>query len=251
MKILLTIILFLPFTVEAQQDSIASGAYNWQEPTAQKNRITSVVLMEGKAHDFEWLQLSANSLTGTKELKQSIPADQEQLLIVKSGSVTVYFKDSFFILTPNSIAVLMPGEKYSLRNTSNKRCDFYSMRYRKALSDRKMPAGNSFVKIWENIPFKPNTIGGGRRDFFEQATTMQKRFEIHVSTLKEGIRSHEPHTHKAEEIVLMIEGDTEMQMGDQFRKVTAGGFYYLGSNVLHAIKNIGTKPAVYFAIQFE
>jgi len=109
----------------------------------------------------------------------------------------------------------------------------------------------SFVKIWENISFKPNNIGGGRRDFFEQSTVMQKRFEIHVSTLKEGIRSHDPHTHRAEEIVLLIEGDTEMQVGDQFKKVNAGGFYYLGSNVLHAIKNIGTKPSTYFAIQFE
>jgi len=80
---------------------------------------------------------------------------------------------------------------------------------------------------------------------------MQKRFEIHVSTLKEGMRSHDPHTHRAEEIVLLIEGDTEMQVGDQFKKVNAGGFYYLGSNVLHAIKNIGTKPSTYFAIQFE
>ena len=251
MKNLVTILFLLPFASIAQKDSIASGAYNWQQPAPIKNTITSISLVQGMAHDFEWMQLSANSLAGTKELKQSMPADQEQLLIVRSGSITIHFKDSSFILTPNSIAVLMPGEKYSLRNASKERCDFYSMRYRKASSEMKMPAGKSFVKIWENIPFKPNNIGGGRRDFFEQSTAMQKRFEIHVSTLKEGMRSHDPHTHRAEEIVLLIEGDTEMQVGDQFKKVNAGGFYYLGSNVLHAIKNIGTKPSTYFAIQFE
>ena len=248
---LITILFLLPFISFAQKDSIVSGAYNWQQPAPIKNIITSISLVQGKAHDFEWVQLSASSLTGTKELKQSMPADQEQLLIIRSGSITIHFKDSSFILTPNSIAVLMPGEKYSLRNASNERCDFYSMRYRKVLSEREKPAGNSFVKIWENIPFKPNNIGGGRRDFFEQATAMQKRFEIHVSTLKEGIRSHDPHTHKAEEIVLLIDGDTEMQIGDQFKKADAGGFYYLGSNVLHAIKNIGTRSSTYFAIQFE
>jgi len=162
----------------AQKDSMPSGAYNWEQPAVQKNKITSVVLLEGRAHDFEWMQLSANSLAGTKELKQSMPANQEQLLIVRSGSLTIHFNDSSFILTPNSIAVLMPGEKYSLRNVSNERCDFYSMRYRKASAEMKMPKGNSFVKIWEHIPFKPNSIGGGRRDFFEQGTAMQKRFEI-------------------------------------------------------------------------
>jgi mannose-6-phosphate isomerase-like protein (cupin superfamily) len=51
--------------------------------------------------------------------------------------------------------------------------------------------------------------------------------------------------------VLLAEGDTEMQIGRRFEKVSAGGFYFLGSNVLHAIKNMGTQPATYFAIQFE
>lgn len=251
MKKLITILVMLPLAVFAQKDTIISGAYNWQQPTKIKNSISSIALVLGKAHDFEWVEVSASTLTGTKELKQNMPPDEEQLLIVKSGSVKINFKDSSFILTPHSIAVLMPGEKYSLQNASKKACDFYSMRYRKAKAERKMQAANSFVKIWENQIFKPNNIGGGRRDFFECATVMQKRFEIHVSTLKEGIRSHDPHTHKAEEIVLLIDGDTEMQIGDQFKKVSAGGFYYLGSNVLHAIKNIGTTPSTYFAIQFE
>lgn len=109
----------------------------------------------------------------------------------------------------------------------------------------------SFVKIWENIPFKANNNGGGHRDFFEQSTPMQRRFEMHVTTLKEGLKSHEPHTHRAEEIVWILEGETEMQLGNDIVKVQPGGFYYLGSNVSHAIKNIGTKPATYFAFQFE
>ena len=87
--------------------------------------------------------------------------------------------------------------------------------------------------------------------FFEQGTAMSKRFEMHVTTLKEGIRSHDPHTHRAEEIVLMIEGNTEMQIGQTFVKGTNGDLYYLGSNVLHAIRNIDTKPCMYFAFQFE
>lgn len=57
--------------------------------------------------------------------------------------------------------------------------------------------------------------------------------------------------HRAEEIVLVIDGETEMQIGEKFYTASTGGFYYLGSNVLHAIKTTGTKPATYFAIQFE
>ena len=252
MKKLFFILFVIPLIASAQKDTVASGPYNWQQPAAKKIKIASVVLLEGKAHDFEWLQLSANTITGIKAIQQIVPVNQEQLIIVKSGTINIRFADSSFILTPNSVAVLVPGEKYSLSNMGNASADFYSMKYRKGNADlKKNNTCRSFIKLWENLPFKPNSIGGGRRDFFEQGTVMQKRFEIHVSTLKEGIKSHEPHTHRAEEIVLMIEGETEMQTGEKIYSVRPGGFYYLGSNVLHAIKNIGTMPGTYFAIQLE
>jgi (S)-ureidoglycine aminohydrolase len=253
MKKLISILFLLPFIALAQQDTIISGAYNWKQPEAKKNKIASVVLLEGRAHDFEWMQLSANNIYGTRPIKQNVPRNREEVIIIKTGAVRIHFEDSSFLLTPNSIAVLMPGEKYSLENAMNEHSDFYTMKYLRkdtgVIQDKGV--NHSFVKRFEDARFKPNTIGGGRRDFFETGTVMQKRFEIHVSSLKEGVRSHDPHTHKAEEIVLLIDGDTEMQIGDQFKKVDKGGFYYLGSNVLHAIKNIGTAPSTYFAIQFE
>ena len=251
MKRLLAILFFIPCLAFAQKDSVLSGAYNWQQPLTIKNNISSVVLLEGKVHDFEWMQFSANSIAGKTEIKQTIPANQEQLLIVRSGAVTIHLGDSSFLLTANSVAVLMPGEKYSLSNAVTTVADFFTMKYRSRKPADAQHGGTSFVKIWENIPFKANNIGGGRRDFFEKPTVLQKRFEMHVTTLKEGLRSHAPHTHRAEEIILVIEGETEMQAGNAIVKTAAGGFYYLGSNVLHGIKNIGTKSSTYFAIQFE
>ena len=60
MKRLLAILFFIPCLVFAQKDSVQSGAYNWQQPPAPKNNISSVVLLEGKVHDFEWMQFAAN-----------------------------------------------------------------------------------------------------------------------------------------------------------------------------------------------
>ena len=253
MKILLAIFFLIPFTVLAQKDSVLSGPYSWQQPALQKDKINSVVLLEGKVHDFEWMQLTANSLNPSPERMQlRIPTNQEQLIIIKNGILQLGLGDSTFALNAGSVAVLMPGEKILLNSTQS--CSFYIMKYRsKAPKDleRGKKSGGSFVKRWNEIPFKPNNKGGGRRDFFERSTTMQKRFEMHVTTLKEGMRSHDPHQHRAEEIILVIDGDTEMQIGEKFYTVNTGGFYYLGSNVLHAIKTTGTKPSTYFAIQFE
>ncbi len=115
---------------------------------------------------------------------------------------------------------------------------------------RGQASGGSFVKDWNKIPFKPHDKGG-IRNYFEKETAMSKRFEMHVTTLKEGIKSHEPHTHRAEEIVLVIENKTEMQMDDKFYKGGPGDIYYLGSNVSHAIRNDGKGTCTYFAFQFE
>ena len=243
----------LPVFAFTQADSVLSGVYEWKEPSAKKSGISSVVLLEGKVHDFEWMQVTANSLKPSPErIKQTVPKKQEYFIIIKTGTLQIGFGDSTFALNAGSVAVLMPGEKILINST--KHCNFYLFKYRsKTPKDLQRGIKNrgSFVKIWETIPFVINNIGGGRRDFFNKPTAMQKRFEMHVTTLKEGIKSHEPHTHRAEEIVLIIEGETEMQLGDKIVRTNAGGFYYLGSNVSHAIKNTGTKPSIYFAFQFE
>ncbi len=254
MKKIIALLLFIPFVAMAQQDSVLSGLYKFVQPqTVQKSTMSIAILLEGKVHDVEWLQLSANTIPSTtKKIKLQVPNNEERLLIVKTGMLNIRLNDSMFALKPGSVAVIMPGEKYVL--ATSQPCTFYTMKYRSKQPvdvERGKKSGGSFVKLWDSIPFKPNSIGGGGRNFFNKPTAMQKRFEMHVTTLKEGVRSHDPHTHRAEEIVLMIEGNTEMQIGEKFHKGNTGDFYYLGSNVLHAMKNIDTKPVMYFAFQFE
>ena len=253
-RIINLLILLLPVFAFAQKDSVLSGIYKWKEPaTTKRNKVLSTVLLEGKVHNFEWMQITANSLIPSAErIKQIVPKNQEQLIVIKKGVLQITLDDSTFPLNAGSVAVLMPGEKVLINTTQP--CVFYIVKYRsKAPKDleRGKKSGGSFVKLCDAIPYKPNNIGGGRKDYFEQPTAMQKRFEMHVTTLKEGVRSHNPHTHRAEEIILMIGGNTEMQIGDKFYKGNQGDLFYLGSNVLHAIKNIGTTPSMYFAIQFE
>jgi (S)-ureidoglycine aminohydrolase len=116
--------------------------------------------------------------------------------------------------------------------------------------ERSEKAGSSIVKNWDNIEFKPHDRGGVRT-FFERPTAMLKRLEMHVTTLNAGLKSHAPHTHSAKEIIVMMEGDSEMLIGEKSFKGKEGSVYFLESNILHGITNIGTMPCTYFAIQFE
>jgi len=254
-KILLAIFLLFPLLILAQRDSISSGKYSWKRPVqkAQENIYTSV-LFEGSAHDMKFLQMSANTLLTSKEKsKLQVPGEEENLLLMKTGTLIISVKDSSWSIGAGSIALLQPGEKYSVQNTNQDSCKYYLMKYSSKLPkniDRGKTSGGSLVKDWNKIVFKPHDKGGIRH-YFERPTAMCKRFEMHVTTLKEGIKSHEPHTHRAEEIVLVINNKTEMQIADKFYKGGSGDVYYLGSNVSHAIRNDGKGPCVYFAFQFE
>lgn len=254
-KKLVVLFFLIPACVIAQQDSILSGMYSWKNPEKQlQKNIMSAILFEGKVYDMEWLQMSANKISSSKiKNNLKVEGNEEQLIIIRSGNLTLTVKDSIFSIGAGSIALLMPGESFSLQNNNNNACTYYLMKYRSKLPvdvARGKNFGGSLVKDWNKVEFKPHDKGG-RRDFFERPTAMCKRFEMHVTTLNQGIKSHEPHTHKAEEIVLVTDNKTEMQIRDNFYKGGEGSIYYLGSNVAHAIQNDGVGSCTYFAFQFE
>ena len=253
-KTLLILIFPFPFFVFAQKDSLSSGVYSWKEPVKKNSRtISSAALFEGSTYDMKWLQMSGNTIPSSEtRITVKVPMDQEQLLIIKSGTLKVA-RDSVYSLSAGSVGLFMPGEAYILQNSGEQSCTFYLMKYRsKSPVDiaRGTTSGGSLIKDWNNIEFKPHDKGG-RRDFFERPTAMCKRFEMHVTTLKEGLKSHDPHTHRAAEIIIVIDGNTEMQIGDKLYKGKKGSVYYLASNSLHGIRNDAVGDCSYFAFQFE
>lgn len=243
-----------PILLSAQRDSISAGLYSWREPAKQTSKgISSASLFEGTTFDMTWLQMSANSIASAKaKMTINIPDNEEHLLIIKSGTLAIG-RDSVYSLSTGSVALFMPGETYVLQNNGNERCDYYLMKYvSKGPVDmqRANNSGGSLIKDWNSVEFKPHDKGG-RRDFFERPTALCKRFEMHETTLKAGLKSHDPHTHRAAEIIVVVHGNTEMQIGDKFYKGTKGSVYYLPSNILHGIRNIGVEDCSYFAFQFE
>ena len=80
---------------------------------------------------------------------------------------------------------------------------------------------------------------------------MLNRFDIHVTQLNVGFKSHEPHTHVNEEIILMLDGNAEVQIGTDHQKANPGDVVLYGSNILHNITNVGSIPCMYFAIQWN
>jgi len=249
---LFVLLCLVPATLLAQQDSIAGGLYKYQKPVPPIDDITSVVLFKGNTKDLYEVQMTLNSITSRKNIPFQ-HASNECLLIVKSGTLLLRMKDSLWSLSRGSMALLMPAENCVLQNASNEPCEFYSMAYTSKLPEneqRGANAGGSVAVKWNDVAFNPHDKGGIRR-FPDRPTTMLERFEMHATTLKEGLKSHDPHTHRAAEIILMLNGNTEMQVSDKFYQGHTGDVYYAPAGIPHAIRNIGKGDCMYFAFQFQ
>lgn len=234
------IFLFLSYTVGFAQQMVTSKVYSGQKPG---------VLFEGEMAPLQNTRFELLSIPSGQSYDVG-GTDRECLLLIRGGTGKFSSGDLIGELTPGSIALVQTGMGFSLKNSGSKSLDFYLFSYKAKMKNPAPDTARTLVRTWENITFSPHDKGGIRR-FFDQATSETSRFEMHVTTLNGGLRSHDPHTHKAEEIVLMIEGDTEMQIGDRFFKGTAGDVYFLGSNISHAIRNTGEQPCMYFAFQWQ
>jgi (S)-ureidoglycine aminohydrolase len=249
---ILSILLFIFGFSIAQKPIVKPGNYGW--PTANgTSKNSSIVMLSGSGTDLSNLEIMAEVLATGEKKKVQLTNVEEHLVLVKSGVLTITIKDSTFSLVKGSIALIMPGEKYSVNNSDTAPCEFHVMKYQsKAPVDlaRGKSSGGSFVRDWNKLTFKPHDRGGVR-PYFTKATAMSKRFEMHVTTLNEGNISHPPHTHRAEEIILVLEGNVDILIGENRYKGKPGDVLFLPSNLPHGLTNDGKGQCVYFAYQWE
>ncbi len=251
MKSILTLFLMLPLLVH-EQESVKDGVYRWPSFHSHQKNAT-ITMLTGTAYDLAFLEVSAQLLSPGKKSKVQVPGSEEHLLFVKDGNLTIALKDSIFSLGKGSIAMIMPDEKYLLQNNASTTCELQVMKYKSKLPvdlTRGQSSGGSFVKDWNKLIFRPHERGGVR-SYFDRPTANTKKFEMHVTTLKENVASHDPHQHRAEEIILVLEGKVEMLIGEKTYTANAGDVLFASTNVFHGLKNIGNGTCSYFAFQWE
>ena len=225
---------------------VESGVYPYSEPAKD-----ATIISRETTH-FSEMELRTHRLSSAAEAFPLYNPETEQIIMVKEGTLAVTIGKKIQQIGPGSVAVLMPGDKGSLSSASPDAI-FYRMTYRSRQAPdpkRGRKDGGSFVVNFEDLEFHEHDKGGVRR-YFNRATAMCPYYEMHVTTLKPGIKSHEPHTHGAAEIILMIEGETESTIGNNRFPGKSGDVYFMGSNVPHGIRNTGNKPCMYFAFQWE
>lgn len=246
---------FISSGLMAQKDTLPSKVFSWNTAKVQKEgKIERRKFLEGSTLDLSNLEIHTSTLLpGESNHPPKATTDAEELIIIKEGYVTATVEDSTKMLGPGGLILLMAGDKQSITNTSKKSATYYVLLFKSkdGLDNQRGKAGGrSLIKDWSEY-VTLQTDKGESRPIFDRPTGMFKRFDVHATALNPGKASHPPHTHRTEEIILMIKGNGEMQIGETFHKAITGDVILLNSNVPHAFKNTGDKQCGYFAIQWH
>ncbi len=255
MKFRFTLYLILAISLlQAQQNSLQSKVYHWDiNNNGNGAKVQKSILFAGEGGVLAKHAMIGISIPAGKKLEGKVTANQEKFYIIKTGIADIELNDQKTQFNRGSVVCVLPGDKIQIKNNGNDLLQLYEMSYsagEKINIERGVKAGGSFITLWDNIKFKPHERGGVRQ-FFDRPTAMLNRFDIHVTQLNVGFKSHEPHTHVNEEIILMLDGNAEVQIGTTHQKANPGDVILYGSNILHNITNVGSIPCLYFAIQWN
>lgn len=253
---LLMISLCVSMYATAQVRPLAAKVYTWNESKmgAPRPNYISKNIFNGSGSKLAQHEMKGIILPEGKMMSYTADANsQERFFIVKKGPLTVQLLQKTYTIDKGSVICVLPGDALAISNKTDDDVEFYEMSYRSITApdaERGKAAGTSFVMNWNDMVFKPHDKGGVRQ-LFDRKTTMFNRFDIHITQLNEGFKSHDPHTHALEEIILMLDGNAEMQIGTDHQKANPGDVVFLTSMVLHNLTNVGKTPCVYFAIQWN
>ncbi|ALJ01484.1 hypothetical protein DC20_15030 [Rufibacter tibetensis] len=241
-------------SVKGQTDTLPSGVYN---PDRVKPRSSTGVQakpkVQGSTTDLAGFSYHTSTLPPGKinHPPRALP-NREELIVVKEGQLQITINDSSKVLGPGSIALIVAGDKQSFQNVSDKPVTYYVLGFTSKAPvniPRGVAGGGSLMKDWTELPVK-KTSKGESRPVFDRPSSMFPRFEVHATMLNAGEESHAPHTHRAEEVMLLMQGSVTMNIASVSSKAVAGDAILVRPDVPHNLKNTGNEPCWYYAIKW-
>jgi (S)-ureidoglycine aminohydrolase len=251
LHLLIVVSLFIPVLSNAQ-NKIVSKAYNPGDlPEVKDENRMRRQFVDGSTTLLVNLEIHTSTVQGGEAPHPGhTHTDQEELVIIKEGTLTATVKGVSKTLGPGSVVYIVIGDEHGFRNAGTTPCTYYIIKYKKAIREAWDKTPMSFMVDWNDMKFVPHDKGG-RRNVYDWQTKLFDRFEMHITTLNAGLTSHDPHSHAPEEIILIKSGEVEMNVGTDKVRSGDGGVVFLDSKVSHNLTNIGKEPATYFAFQWN
>jgi len=238
----------------APGDTLISGVSEWNKLKVHTTKYgESREVLTGNTHDQLQLTIYAYTLLTGISFVPGGHTPVDRLLIVKEGDLTIKKGDSLKVLGPGGIGLFPAGYVPELLNASTSNTTFYLFTFSgkgQVNGQRAKQAGGPVLIDWPEMVMK-KTDKGESRPIFSRAAGWLGRIDLHATTLNIGQVSHPPHTHHAEEIILLRSGHVQEFINGNHEKASGGDLIFLASGSLHAVENHGNDRCEYFALQWE
>ena len=252
---LLSLLLTIAMNTFSQLQLVESGVYHWNDLVVKKDgKRESRKLVEGTTSEFEYFEIHA-----TTQQKGAIPRpphtqkDIEEVIIIKEGTMKCTIGNKTAILGKGSVLLIPPFEEQVFENTGDGPLTYYVLMFRskKAMNiERSTKAGGTLLLNYDSLLYK-ETNNKGNRKYFDQPTAMCENYEMHITYLMKKGPSHAPHMHVDTEIILVIDGETEMTIDGKAYTGGPGDLFIVESGKMHQVGNASEKPCSYFAFKWR
>jgi (S)-ureidoglycine aminohydrolase len=245
--------LLLACNAQAGDPRVESAVYAWDDlEVEQGDSRERRHVFKGSTEGFEYFQVHASTVPpGQAAHAAHSHDDREELVIVKEGTVELTINGEGRVLPRGSVSLVLPGDSHGLRNAGDDPATYYVIRWRTRGFDGPVnPDAASRIANWDDLDFR-ETSKGGRRSIMRVPTAMLAEFEIHTTMLNPGLKSHDPHTHVEDEIILVRYGQVEEMIDGVPYEAGPGDVIFLESDGSHGIRNIGEGPCEYYAFKWR
>ena len=239
----------------AQLQPITSAVYHWNDlPVKVDGQREGRKLLEGTTSEFAYFEIHA-----TTQQKGALPRpphaqkDLEEIIIIKEGTIKCTIGEKTSVLGAGSVILVPPHEMQTFENVGNGPLTYYVLmfRSRKPMDmERSKKAGGILLINYDSLNYTEKD-GKGTRKYFDRATAMCENYEMHTTTLTKKGPSHASHQHVDTEIILVIDGETEMTIDGKTYKGGPGDLYIVESGKVHSVSNASDKPCSYFAFKWR
>ncbi|QMW02948.1 cupin domain-containing protein [Spirosoma foliorum] len=209
-------------------------------------------LFEGTTRDYSHFLIQSITIGPNQPAQAVQQLDEEVLLLVKSGELTLSLGDKHKALKPGNLAIVMPGDEYRVENKTAQPLTYYELRY----TSNEVPdldlyrlVGGSFWVDWQGVATTPTTEGS-KQQLVPYPTIMSSRVAMQLTTLKSGLENPPVHKHRAAEVILILKNPVQMHIAGREKEVQAGDLIFIDSEVPHSIRPDSPTGSTYLSLQF-
>ncbi|SEI73803.1 Cupin domain-containing protein [Cyclobacterium xiamenense] len=251
MKLLFSLAFLLALTQSHAQQEIPhpSSAFEFTMlPAAVHTHGEERQLMDWPTKTLENFRVQHRVLTASEPLQ--LNEDREMLLIVTAGALQFQTGEKAETLGERSVAWL-PRQTEVLLSPQDAQVSLYLIAWDVDPASRETEPEGWEPRIFQYASMDyQETAKGGRRSVMRAATETLQELEMHITTLKEGEKSHDPHVHADEEIILVLQGEVSEHIKGTEYRLGPESLVFLSALDPHGIRNVGTGECEYYAIRW-